>query len=396
VKLPGRRPTEISEPEIHERSRLCPQCGTPVSTRATTCAICGYDFVAAQQAEQRVQAERREEAAQRPVRAIAIGVTAIIVLLLIAALIVRNRAEAIAALTPTTTPTSTQTPTPSLTPTATPTPPFTPTPPPPREYKVQPGDSIFYIADIFQVNYTDILAFNGLTENSILQVGQTILIPPPTPAPTLTPTPLDNAPALSPTPKQIIYVVQQGETLIAIAQRYGTTVAAIMAANNIQNPDQIRAGDQLIIPQNDVLAAAPAPGTSTALPNYGAVTLLQPLSGSQVVGADKPVLLQWLSVGILRDTETYRVTAEQIDGAGRLPPTNIRATSLHLPASLSPAPDDPHRSFRWTVTIVRQVGVGNDGTPLYEIVSSPASRIFHWLPSVPTPTLTPEPVPTGP
>jgi len=388
VKLPGRR-AETEELEPQEKTRVCPQCGTPVSTRATTCANCGYDFIAAQRAEQIAQAEQREEAAQRPVLAIAIGVTAAIVVLLIAALYFRNRAQAIAALTPTLTPTSTATATPSLTPTPTPTPPFTLTPIPPREYAVQPGDTIFYIADIFQVNYLDILAYNSLSEDSVLQVNQVILIPPPTPTPSPSPTPPDSALLLSPTPQAILHIVQTGETLIAIAQNYGVSVSAILNANNIQNPDQIRAGDQLIIPQGVALTPTPGPNAETPLPRYDPVILLQPVDSSRIPGGDRTVLLQWLSSGILRDTETYRVTLEQLGGAIRYGPIYIKATALHLPLELLPPPGDRNREFRWTVDIVRQVGVGSDGTPLYDVINPAASRTFSWLPAAPAPTLTP-------
>lgn len=44
------------------------------------------------------------------------------------------------------------------------------------------------------------------------------------------------------------HTVQAGETLTAIAQRYGVTVQAIVSANNIANPDRVAVGTQLIIP----------------------------------------------------------------------------------------------------------------------------------------------------
>ncbi|MCR4402365.1 MAG: DUF3794 domain-containing protein [Firmicutes bacterium] len=45
-----------------------------------------------------------------------------------------------------------------------------------------------------------------------------------------------------------VHVVQVGETLFQIAQRYGTTVAAIAQANGISDPDRIEIGDTLVIP----------------------------------------------------------------------------------------------------------------------------------------------------
>src|SRR5437879_2344331 len=44
------------------------------------------------------------------------------------------------------------------------------------------------------------------------------------------------------------YVVRAGDTLSAIAARFGTTVQAIVSANQIVNPDMISVGQQLLIP----------------------------------------------------------------------------------------------------------------------------------------------------
>ncbi|MBE7533647.1 MAG: LysM peptidoglycan-binding domain-containing protein [Ardenticatenaceae bacterium] len=46
-----------------------------------------------------------------------------------------------------------------------------------------------------------------------------------------------------------IYVVQLGDTLHSIARQFNTTVEAIVAANNIQNPDAVLVGTTLTIPQ---------------------------------------------------------------------------------------------------------------------------------------------------
>ncbi|MFE1361305.1 LysM peptidoglycan-binding domain-containing protein [Streptomyces harbinensis] len=50
------------------------------------------------------------------------------------------------------------------------------------------------------------------------------------------------------------HTVVRGETLTAIARRYGVTVAAIASANGLPDPDRIAAGQQLTIPK----ATAPA------------------------------------------------------------------------------------------------------------------------------------------
>ena len=44
------------------------------------------------------------------------------------------------------------------------------------------------------------------------------------------------------------YIVQPGDTLSELAQRYGTSVEAIAQANGIANPNLIFAGQRLSIP----------------------------------------------------------------------------------------------------------------------------------------------------
>jgi hypothetical protein len=71
---------------------------------------------------------------------------------------------------------------------------------------------------------------------------------PATPAPTAAPTPAPTpAPTVAPTPQRT-YVVQEGDTLALIAQQFGVSVAAIQAANDIADPDEIIVGDVLVIP----------------------------------------------------------------------------------------------------------------------------------------------------
>ncbi|HWQ41572.1 MAG TPA: LysM domain-containing protein, partial [Desulfosporosinus sp.] len=75
--------------------------------------------------------------------------------------------------------------------------------------------------------------------------------PPPCP-------PLYEAPAMQhhcpmpkpvPTPEHQIYVVKKGDTIYKIAKRYGTTMQAIIKANNLRNPDLIYPGQILFIPE---------------------------------------------------------------------------------------------------------------------------------------------------
>jgi LysM repeat protein len=47
----------------------------------------------------------------------------------------------------------------------------------------------------------------------------------------------------------ISYTVQHGDTILNIARRHDVSVEAIIAANNISNPNHIEVGTTLLIPQ---------------------------------------------------------------------------------------------------------------------------------------------------
>jgi LysM repeat protein len=59
------------------------------------------------------------------------------------------------------------------------------------------------------------------------------------------------------------YVVQVGDSLSGIADRFGVSVAAIVAANRLDNPDFVFVGQRLSIPSEDT-ALAPATATPVA------------------------------------------------------------------------------------------------------------------------------------
>lgn len=76
------------------------------------------------------------------------------------------------------------------------------------------------------------------------------------------------APTLEPTATQTTYIVQPGDTLGAIAQRYDLAVEDIMAANGLTDPNTLDLGQVLIIPVAGSPAASPteAPPPTNAPP----------------------------------------------------------------------------------------------------------------------------------
>src|SRR5512139_1957039 len=103
-------------------------------------------------------------------------------------------------------------------------------------HTVKFGDTLNSISRLYSVSVQALMAANNIYNPNLIYAGQTLCIPgsahvPPPPPPCGT-----------------YYTVQWGDTLSSIAARYGTTVQAIMYANNIMNPNYIYAGMILYIP----------------------------------------------------------------------------------------------------------------------------------------------------
>lgn len=138
----------------------------------------------------------------------------------------------------------------------------TPTAIPAEENKcihtVQSGDTLYSIAQANAVLLTDLVAANpdllGGSSATPLQIGWELRIPGCEMAteipPESTTAPETGTPGPTAVPgTTITHVVQPGEYLYAIARQYGVDPQAIIAANNLTNPDRLSPGDVLIIPQ---------------------------------------------------------------------------------------------------------------------------------------------------
>lgn len=140
--------------------------------------------------------------------------------------------------------------------------------PAPYRYTVEEGDSLGTIAQQFGVSAVSIMETNNLQNPNSVFVGQVLEIPnytapAPTPASeantaTTDSTGATNSEAGSTT--GVTHIVQPGETFSGIAQKYGIDVNALAEANNIANRNQLRAGQQLLIPGISAREAAAALG----------------------------------------------------------------------------------------------------------------------------------------
>jgi len=384
-KLPMSTPNTTS-------SKKCPTCGSPVSENATRCLVCGRALTPAPTAKAEKSSGVTTPRLPRLTLSLPIAIGLVILLIAIGAGTVYGVLSGTGrVLEPTQTPTVTITPTLTLTPTATltSTPVPTATPEPPIEYTVKANDSCITIAVAFDVSVASIIVANNLdAQCTTLRIGQTLLIPRPTP--TVTPLPtstLGAAEATEAACTKISYTVTSNDTLSSIAANYAVPVSAIKEYNGMTS-DIVYEGQNLVIP---LCQRLPTPGptpTPTPPPPYAAPNLLQPADGSAFTGADEVVALQWAAVGTLRENEAYAVTIEDVTNGNRKLVEYVNDTKYTVPTSFRPNDTIPH-ILRWYVVTVRQIGSSKDGQPIYEpagAISIP--RVFTWWSSA-SPTQSP-------
>jgi LysM repeat protein len=128
---------------------------------------------------------------------------------------------------------------------------------------LRPGDTLSAIALRYHTTTTALAAANGIANPNRITAGATIQVP----APVATPQVAAAAPSTSSvSPTGATVVVRTGDTLSSIASRYHTTVAALVATNNIANPNLVFAGAHLTLPGPSLPGLPPGWGPGGPLP----------------------------------------------------------------------------------------------------------------------------------
>ncbi len=97
-------------------------------------------------------------------------------------------------------------------------------------YKVQPGDTFWIISQKYDVPIDRLMQANNATQNTILYVGQNLVIP------------SNNA------NDEKVHTVQAGDTFWIISQKYDVGILSLMEANNATENTVLYIGDKITIP----------------------------------------------------------------------------------------------------------------------------------------------------
>jgi LysM repeat protein len=212
-------------------------------------------------------------------------------------------------------------------------------------YTVRAGDNLSTIAAQYGVSVDALAQANGITNRNLLFSGQVLAIPgqaapapkpadsappPPKAAPTpkpvgANPTPtiapvagktptLVSAPAPPPDKEKVVpaagaggvikYQVKSGDRLYTIAAQYNTTVDAIVARNNLSDPNVIVPGQTLEILQGDKTSKPASNGAPTPTPRPMNQPVTKPGSSAAPPAIDQNKGGKWIDVNISTQTLT--------------------------------------------------------------------------------------------
>ncbi len=103
---------------------------------------------------------------------------------------------------------------------------------PPQTHQVQPGETLRWIAERYNVTQESLIDANNLTNVSRLTVGQVLNLP------------ATGGPSIFTQE----HIVQTGQTLRSIGELYGISWEELASVNNLPNPNLLQVGQTLIVP----------------------------------------------------------------------------------------------------------------------------------------------------
>lgn len=225
----------------------------------------------------------------------------------------------------------------------------------PDTHTVQRGETLSEIAKLHGFTLSQLMRVNGIPNPDAIYVGQALRFPI-----------VDRPPGV------IIHVVEPGEALSRIAQRYEVDLRALMRANNITKPDDIVTGQELVIPGPDENVAPTVKPTEPATEEPAAKPAEPPTPAPTALPTHAPA--EGPTTHTVRPGETaseiakqYGVKLADLLRANGIANANLirSGAELTIPA---PSPDETP-----TPAISGEPEVEIIGEPQVELVSTPSA-----------------------
>ncbi len=123
-----------------------------------------------------------------------------------------------------------------------------------QNYKIRKGDTFSSIAKRFRTNVAFLRDLNDFPRKKKLRLGQNIFVPDRTPLEVKRPDVVAKTKTvLKPVAVPILgnfYIVQPGDSLWSIAERYKVSLMSLQKVNNINRKSKLKSGSKLVIPND--------------------------------------------------------------------------------------------------------------------------------------------------
>ena len=204
-------------------------------------------------------------------------------------------------------------------------------------YTVKPGDTLWSIAQNYDVSMEGILAVNYLSNKDILSVGQKLEIPA-----------MGGSNQGNKKIQTVEYTVAKGDSLWNIAQKYNIKMHEIISINQLENITQLSVGQKLKLPVSE-LAVASGQETKTIVTSTGT----QEEKPKDVIHIVQKGETLW---GISRK---YQVSIQSITSANRISESSRLIVGQKLTIPNVRNSSIPTRSFIWPLNglITSQFGM---------------------------------------
>jgi membrane-bound lytic murein transglycosylase D len=102
-------------------------------------------------------------------------------------------------------------------------------------YTIRSGDTLWGVARRYGVTVPELMAANGLNDQTPLRSGMRLSIP------------SGGGDVVTPQASKTTYKVRNGDTLSEIAERFNVTVRQLMTWNRLRTSSSLRAGQPLVV-----------------------------------------------------------------------------------------------------------------------------------------------------
>ncbi|MGQ9626542.1 MAG: LysM peptidoglycan-binding domain-containing protein [Anaerolineae bacterium] len=212
----------------------------------------------------------------------------------------------------------------------------------------------------------------------------------PSPTPTVTPSPRPTFTFTPPPP--VIHKVRPGETLLFIADYYGTTVEAIIKANGIEDPRWLIVGEEILIPIPTPTTIASTPEAVRTIEREPLIHIVEPGENPASIAAKYGTTAEALmEANDITDPRSLRVGQELVIPNASSGPTRVVEMAIHI---VEPGDTLLSIAYRYDSTVEGIMAANDIDDPRFLRVGQKLVIPLGTPTPVPTPTPQPTPTPT--